>query len=302
MAIAAATYAPAQRSVGAGILWMLVSCAFLSAVAVLGRYASLEGVALFQIVLLRLVFAGLSMTPMVAVRGAGMLRTPHLRLYLVRVVVGFAAMTTWFAALAYAPVGEVQAIGFLMPLFATVGAGLFLGEMIGWRRWTAIMVGFAGAMIILRPGIAETSIGTWLAVASAVGMAASSLFIKQLADRDHPDTVVLVTTLMQCVLALGPGLWVWQPLSLELWGVFAAMGAFGMLGHITLARAFRAADASVVMGIDFARLPFTVLLAWAMFGELIDLWTWIGAGIIFGAAFYTARRERRLGRIRQREP
>lgn len=291
--------ASAHRSVTSGILWMLVSCALLSAVAVLGRYAALAGIAVAQIVFLRLAFAGVAFAPMIAVRGPGMLRTAHLRLYLVRVAVGLVAMTTWFAALAYAPVGEVQAIGFLTPLFATMGAGLLLGETVGWRRWTAIGVGFAGAMVILRPGMAEASLGTWLAVAAAVGMAASSLFIKQLADRDHPDTVVLVTTLMQSLVALGPGLWVWQPLSLELWGVFAAIGALGMLGHITLARAFRAADASVVMGIDFSRLPWSVLFAWALFGELIDFWTWIGAGIIFGAAFYTARRERRLGRIKR---
>lgn len=285
-----------QRSVTAGILWMLVSCAFLSGVAVLGRHAALEGVALFQIVLLRVVFAALAMTPMVAVRGRTMLRTPHLKLYFVRVLTGFAAMLTWFGALSLAPVGEVQAIAFLMPLFATAGAGLILHETIGWRRWTAILVGFAGAMVILRPGVAETSLGTWLAVVSTVAMATSSLFIKQLADRDHPDTVVLITTLLQTVLALVPGLWVWQSLSLELWAVFAAMGAFGMLGHITLARAFRAADASVVMGVDFARLPLAVLFGWLLFGELIDVWTWVGAGVIFAAALYTARRERRISR------
>ncbi len=104
---------------------------------------------------------------------------------------------------------------------------------------------------------------------------------------------------MQSLVALGPGLWVWQPLTPQLWGVFAAMGALGMLGHITLARAFRAADASVVMGIDFSRLPWSVLFAWLLFGELIDFWTWVGAGIIFGAAFYTAQRERRLGQLKR---
>jgi drug/metabolite transporter (DMT)-like permease len=288
----------ARRSAKAGILWMLVSCAFLSAVAVLGRHASLEGVAVFQIVLLRLVFAAAAMAPMVAVRGPGMMRTPHLRLYLVRVAIGLIGMTTWFAALSLTTVGEVQAIGFLTPLFATMGAGLILHETIGWRRWTAILVGFAGAMIILRPGVAGASLGTWVAIAAAVGMAASSLFIKQLADRDHPDSVVLITTLLQIPVALIPGLLVWEPLSLELWAVFLAMGLCGMLGHITLARAFRAADASIVMGIDFARLPFTVLFGWLAFGELIDLPTWIGAGIIFAAAFYTARREGRLARAR----
>jgi drug/metabolite transporter (DMT)-like permease len=277
---------------------MLASCAFLSFVAVFGRMAALEGVPLFQIVLLRLVFAAVAFAPLVALRGPRMVRTPHLKLYIVRVATGLIAMTTWFLALSLTTVGEVQAIGFLTPLFATVGAGLFLHEVIGWRRWAAILIGFAGAMIILRPGIAENSIGTWVAVVAAVGMATSSLFIKQLADRDHPDSVVLITTLLQIPVALVPGLLVWQPLSGELWAVFLAMGALGMLGHIMLARAFRAADASIVMGIDFARLPFTVLLGWIAFGELIDLWSWIGAVVIFAAAFYTARRERRLSKLK----
>lgn len=275
----------------AAILWMLLSCALLSGVAVLGRYAALAGVALFQIILLRCVFAALAMTPMLAVRGRSMLRTRHLRIYIARVAVGFVAMTTWFGAISMIPVGEAQAIAFLVPLIATMGAALFLGETVGWRRWGAVGVGFLGALVILRPGLVETSVGTALAVVSAVAMAGSTLFIKRLADRDDPDTVVLITTLMQCALAVIPGLWVWQAITLELWGVFAAIGLLGMLGHITMARAFRAADASVVVGVDFARLPFSVLFGFWLFGELIDLWTWVGAAIIFAAALYTARRE-----------
>lgn len=291
----------------AAILWMLLSCALLSGVAVLGRYAALEGVALFQIVFLRCAFAALSMVPMVAVRGRKMLHTRHLRIYTVRVAVGFVAMTTWFGAISLIPVGDAQAIAFLVPLIATMGAAAFLGETVGWRRWVAVGIGFLGALVILRPGLVETSPGTALAVVSAIAMAGSTLFIKHLADRDAPDTVVLITTLMQTALALIPGLWVWQGLSLELWGVFALMGLLGMLGHITMARAFRAADASVVVGVDFARLPFSVLFGFWLFGELIDLWTWVGAAIIFGAALYTARREGRrhgaaiTGRV-SREP
>ncbi|GMG83728.1 DMT family transporter [Paralimibaculum aggregatum] len=284
----------ATRSDLHGILWMLISCALLSGVAALGRHAALAGVPLLQIVFLRLAFAVLAMAPILAHRGRGMLRTPHLRLYTLRVAMGLVAMTSWFAAISLAPIGEATAIAFLMPLLATMGAALFLGETVGWRRWGAIVVGFLGALVILRPGIAEASPGALIAVFSALAMAAASLMIKQLADRDHPDTVVLITLLMQTVVMLLPGLWVWQPLTAELWLVMACMGLFGMLGHITLARALRAADASVVMGIDFARLPFAVLFGWLLFGELIDIWTWIGAGIIFGSAFYTARRERRL--------
>jgi drug/metabolite transporter (DMT)-like permease len=181
-------------------------------------------------------------------------------------------------------------------LFSIIGAALFLGEVVRWRRWTATLVGFVGALIILRPGIGEIGHGTWLALTAALCMAAASLMIKRLSDRDDPDKVVLISVTMQTPIALIPALFVWQWPDPHLWAVLAAMGALGMLGHITLARAFRAADASLVMGVDFARLPFAVLFGFALFGELIDIWTWIGAGVIFAASAYNAHREGRLRR------
>jgi len=289
---------PALRSSAtSGVLWMLISCALLAGVAAMGRHVALAGVPTFQTVFLRLVFAIVAFAPLFYVRGFELLHTKHLKLYVLRVFVGLFGMTTWFAALAYIPVGELTAIGFLAPLFGTVGAVFLLGEVVGWRRWTATAVGFLGAIIILRPGINELGIGTWLAMAAAFGMAMAGLLIKTLTGKDDPDKVVLIPLCLQAPTALIPALLVWKPLTMELWLVFAGMGLCGMLGHITLSRAFRAADASVVMSLEFARLPFAVLYGFALFGELIDLWTWIGAGVIFAAALYTAQRERQLKRI-----
>ena len=276
----------------AGILWMLISCAFLSGVGALGRYVAVEGVPTFQTVFLRLLFALLCFAPLLAHRGREMLRTEHFRLYAIRVVVGLCGMTLWFAALARISVGEVTAIGFLAPIFGTVGAVLFLRETVGWRRWTAIAVGFLGALVILRPGINEVGTGTWMALGAALGMAIAGLFIKSLSGRDDPDKVVLIALCLQTPVALIPALMVWQPIPAWLWLVYAGMGLLGMLGHITLTRAFRAADASLVMSLEFARLPFAVLFGYLLLAELIDYWTWIGAGIIFAAAAYTAHRER----------
>jgi drug/metabolite transporter (DMT)-like permease len=109
--------------------------------------------------------------------------------------------------------------------------------------------------------------------------------------------VVLISLLMQTPIAAIPAVFVWVSPSLELWLVLMAMGGLGMLGHITLSRAFRAADASLVMGADFARLVFAVLFGFVLFGELIDLWTWVGAAVIFGASLYNARRERQVRRV-----
>jgi len=287
---------PRRSDAVAGVLWMLLSCALLSAVAAMGRYALLSGVPTYQVVFLRLLFAALALSPVLVWRGPSMLRTAHLRLYAVRVVLGLIGMTTWFLALALLPVGEVTAIGFLTPLFSTMGAALLLGEIVRWRRWTATLIGFAGALIILRPGLGEVGPGTWLALVAALAMAATTLVIKQLSSRDDPDKIVLISVLMQTPIALIPALFVWQSLNLHLWVVCAAMGGLGMLGHITLARAFAAADASVVMSVDFARLPFAVLFGFALFGELIDAWTWVGAGVIFTASLYNARREGKLRR------
>jgi drug/metabolite transporter (DMT)-like permease len=280
----------------AGVLWMLVSCALLSGVAAMGRYAALAGVDPLQIVFLRLLFAVVALSPVLAWRGPSMLKTDHLRIYAVRIVLGLIGMTTWFMALKLLPVGEVTAIGFLTPLFATVGAVLFLSEIVGWRRWTSTLVGFAGAVIMLRPGFAEVGLGTWLALIAACSMAAASLMIKRLSDRDDPDKVVLISVCLQTPIALIPALFVWQWPDPGLWALFAAMGLVGMLGHITLTRAFACADASLVMSVDFAKLPFAVLFGFVLFAELIDVWTWIGAGVIFAASAYNAQRERRLRR------
>ena len=197
-----------------GVFWMLISCALLAGVAAIGRYVALEGVPTFQTVFLRLIFAVLAFAPLFAVRGVELLRTCHLGLYLIRVFVGLFGMTTWFAALSYVSVGELTAIGFLAPIFGTIGAVFILGELVGWRRWTATFVGFLGALIILRPGVNEVDIGTWLAILAAFGMALSGLLIKTLTGKDDPDKVVLIALCLQAPVALIPALFVWQPLVL----------------------------------------------------------------------------------------
>lgn len=275
---------------------MLLSCALLAALAALARLVALEGMPTFQTVFLRLFFALICFAPLLMRRRVEMFRTKHLHLYALRVVIGLTGMTLWFAALAHIPVGEVTAIGFLAPIFGTVGAAMLLGEVVRWRRWTATFVGLIGALVIVRPGVAEIGIGTWMALGAAVGMAIASLLIKSLSGKDDPDKLVLIALSLQTPVMAIPAFFVWQPVPIELWGIYIAMGVLGMLGHITLARAFRAADASLVMSLEFARLPFAVTFGFILFGEWIDVWTWVGGAIIFAAAAYTAHRQRMVNR------
>ena len=278
----------------AGVMWMLISCALIAGVAALGRYATTAGVPPLQVVFLRLIFALITMLPLLAWRGIAFAKTEQLNVYIVRVFIGLFAMTTWFTGLSMVPVGEVTAISFLSPLFATVFAALLLGEVIRVRRWAATLVGFAGALVILRPGLVETSLGTWLIVISATAMGLSTTYIKRLTNADHPDKVVFISTLLMTPIMLLPAIWVWQWPPLHVWPYLVAFGPVATFGHVALARAFAATEASLVMSIDFARLPFAVLYGYMLFGEIIDLWTWVGAAIIFAAGIYIARREAML--------
>lgn len=276
------------------VFWMLLSCAVLAALSVIARYVTTSGVPPFQVVFIRCLFVLVTLLPLFFVRGRSFVQTQQWSLYSIRAVTGSIAMLFWFSALALITVGEVTAISFLAPLFATVGAALFLREVVRFRRWAATIIGFLGALVILRPGIIELSFGSWLAVGSAVAMGVSSVFIKRLADGDHPDKVVFLSTCIQIPITLVPALFVWEWPDAAIWPYLIALGPVATLGHIALTRAFAAADASFTMTFDFARLPFAVAFGYAIFGETIDLWTWVGAAIIFAASVFIVHRENQL--------
>lgn len=280
----------------ASALWMLTACATLAAVATMGRYLTSSGLPATQLVFMRSIIIVLTLSPLLMRRGRELISTDRLGLYIIRVIITGIAMTTWFASLAYIPVGEVTAISFLAPLFTTVGAALVLGEAVHARRWIATCVGFAGALVISRPGINEFNIGTGLALLSAFAMGASYLFIKFLSRRDDPNKIVFLSTLLMIPVTVLPALAVWRWPEPHEWGVIAAVGIATTLGHGALTRSISAADASFATSLDFLRLPFAVAFGYLAFGEMIDMWTWIGAGIVFASSFYIANREKTLGK------
>lgn len=274
-----------------GALWMIASCVFLAALSGLGRQISQFGVDPMQIVFCRLVFAWMCMLPWLMHRGIGSLGTSQFKLYLVRACCSMCAMSTWFYALALIPIGEVTALSFAAPLFTTIGAALVLGEVVRLRRWTATLIGFAGALVIIRPGFVEMSAGSWFALASAVFMGTSALIVKTLTKGDDPWTVVFFSHLIMMPMALIPALFVWQWPDPEVWLYLVATGPVAVLGHLFLTKAFSVTDVSIVAAVDFSRLPFAVAIGWLAFGELTDIWTWAGALVIFASSFYIVRRE-----------
>lgn len=282
----------------AGFVWVVVAMFLLACLVAIGRHAALEGLDPFQVLFFRNLFCVVWMLPLLAWRGRSLVATTQLRLYGLRVALSFVAMTGMFHAIALIGIGEVTAIGFLAPIFGTFFAVLLLGEMVGWRRWLALAAGFAGAMVILRPGFTEASLGAGQAFAlmSAMAMGLIGPLVKSMTMKDDPDRVVFLTNLLLTPLSLIPALFVWQWPALELLPWLALMGLAAVLGHMALVRGYAATDASLVMTYKFARLPFAVGIGYVAFSETIDAWAWVGAFIVFASSAYIARREQKLRR------
>jgi drug/metabolite transporter (DMT)-like permease len=281
----------------AGAFWVLISVALFAGLAVGSRQAIELGYHSLEVVFLRNFSALLLMLPLFMWRGTSLLHSRAIGLYGVRVAISFTSMTAWFYALSLIPLGEITAIGFLSPLFGTICAVLFLGEKVRARRVTALIIGFVGAMIILRPGSASLGLGQLCALVSAVSGGVISVLLKRLVVEDDPDKIVFLTTLIMTPMSLIPALFVWRWPGLELLVPLLLVAFTGVFGHAALMRAYRATDASLIMTFDFARLPFVVGIGYLMFGELIDRWTWLGAAIIVGSAAYISHREAQLRRL-----
>lgn len=276
------------------VIWITLAMALFAVLAASSRKAALMGMHPLQVVFLRNLSATLFLLPMLIVRGRSLLRSNALHLYGVRVGISIFSMTAWFYALALMPVAEVTAIGFLAPLFGTLGAIVFLGEKVRVRRWTALVIGFLGAMIILRPGTDTFGVGQACAVFNAMSSGVVTVLLKQLSSEDDSGKIVFLTTVLMTPPTLIPALFVWQAPGWEYLPVILTIGLTGVLGHYCLMRGFASTEASLVMTFDFSRLPFAVLIGWWMFGEVTDLWTWVGAAIIFASAIYITRREAKL--------
>ena len=278
-----------------GALWMAFSACSFAGVSVVVH--SLAGrIHPFEIAFFRTVFFLLVMSPLLLRSGRSALATRNWRMHLFRAVASVAAMMAWFSALSLMPIAEVTALTFTAPLFSTLGAGLLLGERVGVRRWGAVAVGFAGTLVILRPGVEALAAGAWVALLAALFMAVIPLSVKVLSRTDPPTTVVLLVALLSTPLSLIPALFVWTAPPPDTWPWLIASGLFASGVQWGMAKAYALADVTAVLPFEFSRLIFVAAAGFVMFGEVLDLWTAMGAAIIFSATLYTARREARLAR------
>lgn len=281
---------PSRRELLRAVGMMVGSAAMFACMAVMIRLASKELHA-FEIAFFRNLFGLVFILPLLLHHGSGILKTDKLHLYIGRCLIGIVSMLCGFYAIVHLPLAKAVTISYATPLFVTILAVLFLGEVVRARRWTAVALGFLGVLVIMRPGADTFDAITLVALTAAVLSAIVAISIKVLARTERPDTIVLWTTLLWVPMSLLPALFVWQGPSGWTWLWVAGAGLFGTAGHMFWTRALKRGEASLLTPISFMQVPFVAALAWWLFDETVTAWTVAGASIIFAANAYIAHRE-----------
>lgn len=279
----------------AGALMMALAAAAFSIMHATIRHLSVTGeMHPFEVALFRVVFGFLALAPVFLRQGMAPLRTRNLKLFALRGALNSAAMLMFFYSLSITPLATVAALGFTAPLFATLLAMLVLGEVVRLRRWTAILIGFAGTLIILRPGMIDVGLGPLLVIGSSVVWSVALMVIKVLTRTESSVTITAYASIFLTPVCLAAALPYWTWPGLEQLGWLAMIGVLGTVAQTAMNQSFKYADASAVLPMDFSKLIWAAAIGFALFGEIPDLWTWVGGALIFASATYIGIRESRM--------
>ena len=271
-----------------GALWMVAAAAAFSVMITLVRHLSTRQ-PVFEIVFFRNFFGLLVMLPWVLRHRGEVLRTRRPGLHFLRAALGLLAMSLWFWTLSVLPLAEATALSFTAPIFATLLAVPFLGETLSRRRLAAIAGAFLGALVILRPGARVLDPAALVALATALVWGASTVLVKLLGRTEAPAAIVTWMVLLLTPLSGLLALPVWRTPDAGELLAFLALGLVGSTGHYCMSRALASTDAGRILPFDYLRLPFVALLGWLVYAQPLDLWTWIGAGVIAGCSIWGAR-------------
>jgi len=275
--------------------FMVLSTIALVTMNTLARHMSAE-LHPFELAFFRSFFGFVFFLPWFFRYGLEPLRTKVIGFHALRGIGNGICMLMYFMGLSLIPLAKVMALSFSSPLFATIIAFLVLGEVIRTRRITALVIGFAGTMIILRPGFVELDLGSMLILGACAAWAGCLVTIKVLARTDSSITITLYSTIFLMPVSLIAAIPYWQTPNFDQFLLLAAMGLMGSLGQVALAQSFREAEMTAVMPLEFLRLIWAAIFGYLFFAEVPDIWVWLGGTVIFSASTYIAIRERAAGK------
>ena len=260
--------------------WMAGWLALMLIIVVAGREAMRE-LNVFQLMEMRTILGFFLLYPLIRASGGfSVLKTERLRMHVVRNIIHYGAQLGWFFALTLIPIGQVVAIEFTMPIWTAIVAAMFLGERMTVWKVAAILLGVIGVIIIVRPATGEINQGQLIALAAAVGFGVSVAMVKSLTRTEPAVAIIFWMLVVQSVAGLLPALYVWTWPPAHVWGWAAVIAFCGTFSHYCMARALRHADATVVIPMDFLRVPLTATVGWLIYAERLDLFTVLGAALI----------------------
>jgi len=277
-------------SIRLAALWMAGWLSLMIVIAVAGREAT-RALDIFQVMELRSLIGLLMLWPLVrAAGGWRAMQTRRLGVHVGRNLVHFVAQYAWFVALALIPLTQLVAIEFTMPIWTALLAVTLLGERLNAAKLVAVALGLVGVAMIVRPEGSGLNPGQLIALAAAVGFAVSVTLTKSLTRSDSALQIIFWMLVVQSVVGLLPAIAVWRTPDAVQWGWILVVAFAGTFSHYCMARAMQHADATVVVPMDFLRVPLTALVGWAVYAEVVDLWTVLGAALILGGNLVNLRR------------
>ena len=273
------------------ILLMAVSVGMLAALDGMVKHVNSLGMHPFEIAFFRNLFGLFAMIPFFMRIGFSELRTQRLKFHLGRGIIHSASMITWFWALTVIPLADATALSFMVPVFASIGAIFIMREPSQASRWISIIIGFLGMIVILRPGFTDISLGTWLVLGGTIFVATSKLMTKSLSRTESPSTIVAYMSLTLTVVSFGVATLVWTWPTAEMWLWFAALGGLGSIAHVIQAQSYKDGDVTLIEPVGFLRLVWAALVGFVVFGEVPQVWSWLGGGIIMIGVLMLIRSE-----------
>ncbi len=261
-------------------LWMAGWLALMLIVTVAGREATRE-LNVFQIMEVRALLGFFMLYPLIHLNGGfAAMKTSRPLQHISRNLIHYGAQLGWFFALTLIPIGQVVSIEFTMPIWIAILAVLFLGERMTVWKIAAIVLGIVGVIVIVRPSTGEINPGQLIALAAAVGFGISIAMVKSLTRTENTLAIIFWMLVVQSVAGFFPAIHVWVWPSAWAWGWMAVIAFCGTFSHFCMARAMLYADATVVIPMDFLRVPLSAAAGWLIYSERLDAFTVLGAVLI----------------------
>jgi drug/metabolite transporter (DMT)-like permease len=282
-----------------GALWLVSGGFIFTCNGVMIRLMS-EQVESVQTAFFRAFFSVLMLLPLMLSGRVKPWHSTRIHGHFWRTFMGTCSMVLGFYAVSMLSLADATALGFSQPLFSVCVAAIVLGEKVRWRRWSATIVGFIGVLVMVRPGAGSLQPGALVALTNALAVSISILLVRRLSDSETPLMILTQFAIWSTVLLAIPAIWVWRWPDAWGWVIAVGVSASATIGQYFWVQAFKAGEMSAVAPFEYLRLPFAVFMGWLIFGQMPEIWTYVGAAIVIASALYIAQREAQLAKERRR--